>query len=85
MNPIFSLSPLKDPRWTWFVERNPKASVFHSLGWFQALNRTYGYAEVYRSLMANKYDDSNRINAIRMMGAAVSIACSITESGSCRP
>lgn len=37
------LDPLRDPRWSEFVEWHPNASVFHSTGWLQALRRTYGY------------------------------------------
>lgn len=45
-NSVFSLNPLQDPRWSDLVERNPKASVFHSLGWLQALHRTYNYTPI---------------------------------------
>jgi len=37
------LDPLRDPRWSEFVERHPDASVFHTTGWLEALRRTYGY------------------------------------------
>jgi hypothetical protein len=40
---VFSIDPLQDPRWEAFVERHPRASVFHSRGWLDALRRTYGY------------------------------------------
>lgn len=46
INSIFSLNPLQDSRWSELVEGNPKASVFHSLGWLQALHRTYGYTPI---------------------------------------
>jgi Acetyltransferase (GNAT) domain len=39
----FQLDPTKDARWSKFVERHPKASVFHTVGWLQTLQRTYGY------------------------------------------
>ncbi len=39
----FELDPLRDPRWSEFVEQHPDASVFHSTGWLEALRRTYGY------------------------------------------
>ncbi len=35
--------PLRDPRWADFVGRHPRASVFHTSGWLEALRRTYGY------------------------------------------
>jgi len=40
---VFVLDPLRDPRWSDFVERHPDASIFHSTGWLEALRRTYGY------------------------------------------
>lgn len=35
--------PLRDPRWLAFLERHPRASVFHTPDWLAALRRTYGY------------------------------------------
>ncbi len=40
------LDPIQDPRWMQLVERHPKASVFHSVGWLKALRETYGYEPV---------------------------------------
>lgn len=37
------LDPLRDPRWSEFIERHPDASIFHSTAWLEALRRTYGY------------------------------------------
>jgi len=42
----YQLDPTSDRRWTDFVERHPKASVFHTVGWLKALRRTYGYEPV---------------------------------------
>jgi len=42
----YQLDPLKDPRWAALVETHPKASVFHTVGWLEALQRTYGYYPV---------------------------------------
>jgi len=42
----YQLDPTQDPRWTEFVERHPGASVFHTVGWLEALKRTYGYEPV---------------------------------------
>jgi len=39
----FQLDPTKDARWSRFVELHPKASVFHTVGWLQTLQHTYGY------------------------------------------
>ena len=43
---VYSLNPLADPRWAGFVQRQPRASVFHSTGWLEALRRTYGYEPI---------------------------------------
>jgi len=45
---VRAFNPLTDDRWSAFLERHPRASVFHSRPWLEALCRTYGYrAEVY--------------------------------------
>ena len=44
--PVYTLDPLRDPRWPDFLERHPSASVFHSPGWLEALRRTYGYEPI---------------------------------------
>ncbi|MGA7795783.1 MAG: GNAT family N-acetyltransferase [Candidatus Acidiferrales bacterium] len=43
---VRTLDPLVDQRWTEFLERHPQASVFHTPGWLQALQFTYGYKPV---------------------------------------
>src|SRR5260370_13705272 len=43
---VDQIDPTKDMRWGRLVERHPKASVFHMVGWLQALQRTYGYQPV---------------------------------------
>jgi hypothetical protein len=43
---LYSLDPLSDPRWAALVERNPRASVFHSTKWLRALRDVYGYEPV---------------------------------------
>jgi len=42
----YQLDPTKDARWAELVERHPNASVFHTVGWLEALKRTYGYEPV---------------------------------------
>jgi CelD/BcsL family acetyltransferase involved in cellulose biosynthesis len=37
------LDPLQDSRWNDFVAQHPRASVFHTNAWLEALRRTYGY------------------------------------------
>lgn len=43
---MYTLDPLVDPRWSEFLQRHPDASVFHTIGWLRALQRTYGYEPV---------------------------------------
>jgi hypothetical protein len=40
------LDPLAGTRWDDLLERHPRASVFHSRGWLEALRRTYGYEPI---------------------------------------
>jgi hypothetical protein len=42
----YQLDPTQDPRWAELVEKHPNASVFHTVGWLQALRRSYGYEPV---------------------------------------
>jgi CelD/BcsL family acetyltransferase involved in cellulose biosynthesis len=49
------IDPLKDRRWDEFVSQHPRASVFHSSAWLEALSRTYGYQPVaYTTSAAGK-------------------------------
>ena len=41
--PVYQVHPLRDPRWAELVDRHPHSSVFHTVSWLRALNRTYGY------------------------------------------
>lgn len=43
---LYQIDPLQDARWADLVERHPKASVFQTVGWLRALQRTYGYRPV---------------------------------------
>ncbi len=43
---FFQVDPLHDARWTEFVTHHPRASIFHSAGWLDALQRTYGYCPI---------------------------------------
>lgn len=40
---VEDIAPLRDARWPEFVSRHPNASVFHTRGWLQALQCTYGF------------------------------------------
>src|SRR5215469_16743428 len=42
----YQLDPTQDQRWSEFVERHPKASIFHTVGWLKTLRHTYGYEPV---------------------------------------
>jgi Acetyltransferase (GNAT) domain len=44
---VFQLDPLIDPRWSDLAVSHPNASVFHSVGWLNALQKTYGYAPLF--------------------------------------
>jgi len=37
------IDPIGDDRWTQLLERQPQASVFHTVPWLEALRCTYGY------------------------------------------
>jgi hypothetical protein len=43
---VYQIDPITDPRWAELVDRHPKASVFHTVGWLRALKRTYDYEPV---------------------------------------
>src|SRR5215472_17039235 len=53
---IHAIDPLRDLRWAEFVERHPRASVFHTPGWLKALRRTYGYEPVVYTTSSPKAD-----------------------------
>ena len=40
---VYVVDPLTDPRWNEFCDQHPRASVFHTRGWLNALRITYGY------------------------------------------
>jgi CelD/BcsL family acetyltransferase involved in cellulose biosynthesis len=40
---IRQLDPLRDPRWTPFLQAHPHSSIFHTVAWLKALRATYGY------------------------------------------
>lgn len=39
----YVIDPMQDPRWTRFVEKQSRASVFHTKDWLRALFKTYNY------------------------------------------
>ena len=44
--PVYTLDPLRDPRWPAFLARRSDASVFHTREWLDCLRRTYAYEPV---------------------------------------
>ena len=43
---IRTLDPLIDPAWRDLVQRDPRATAFHTPEWMDALRRTYGFAPI---------------------------------------
>lgn len=43
---IHQIRPIEDPRWRVFVANHPRASMFHSVEWLEALRRTYRFKPV---------------------------------------
>ncbi len=43
---MYQLNPISDQRWSDFLNRHPHARVFHTPGWLQALQRTYGFLPI---------------------------------------
>ena len=43
---VWTINPLLDNRWSEFVDRHPNSSVFHTIGWLNALRITYGYEPI---------------------------------------
>jgi hypothetical protein len=43
---VYEIDPTQDRRWDDFLEAHPRASTFHTRGWLQALQQTYGYVPV---------------------------------------
>jgi len=43
---VYEIDPTRDSRWDEFLETHPDASIFHTRGWLEALQRTYGYVPV---------------------------------------
>jgi hypothetical protein len=58
---VHCFHPLTDSRWDTFVQAHPKACVFHSSEWLDALNRTYGYEVVAYTTSADKQQLDNAV------------------------
>jgi hypothetical protein len=44
--PAYRFDPLNDSRWEDFLQRHPRASLFHSSAWLSALRETHGYEAI---------------------------------------
>jgi hypothetical protein len=58
---LYQVEPLKDSRWAKFLEMQPRASVFHSRAWLQALSRSYGYQSIAYTTSPPEEDLQNGI------------------------
>src|SRR5271157_538404 len=43
---VHEIDPTRDERWDEFLQKHADASIFHTRGWLQALQRTYDYKPV---------------------------------------
>src|SRR6185295_8609350 len=43
---VWAIDPLRDDRWPGLIALHQNASVFHTRGWLNALQTTYGYEPV---------------------------------------
>ncbi len=57
----YQIDPLTDSRWLDLLDHHPRASVFHTRGWLEALRRTYGYQPVVFTTCAPDTSLSNGI------------------------
>ncbi len=55
----YQIDPIRDPRWTAFVSSHIRASVFHTVPWLRALQRTYGYQPVVLTTSPEKGELKN--------------------------
>ena len=63
---VYTLNPLQDARWQYFVDRHPQGSVFHGIGWVEALSRTYGYEPVVYSTSSPTEELTNGVVLCRV-------------------
>jgi len=43
---VYEIDPTADERWEELLQNHPRASIFHTRGWLEALKKTYGYTPV---------------------------------------
>ena len=56
---IREVDPIGDPAWSELVARHPRATIFHTRGWLEALKRTYGYEPLAFTTSSNTEAPSN--------------------------
>ena len=66
---VHHLDPIRDPRWAELLQRHPRASVFHTPGWLDALRRTYGYEPVVYTTSAPRAELTNGLVFCRVRSA----------------
>jgi CelD/BcsL family acetyltransferase involved in cellulose biosynthesis len=49
---LYRIDPLRDGRWASFLATHPRACVFHTPSWLEAIRRTYGYQPVVHTTSA---------------------------------
>lgn len=57
----YQLDPTRDPRWAKLVATHQKSSVFHTVPWLVALERTYGYKPVVFTTSSSEEELKNGI------------------------
>jgi hypothetical protein len=43
---LYQVDPIRDPRWSRFLQGYSRASAFHTAAWHEALSRTYAYESI---------------------------------------
>ncbi len=60
---VYQINPLQDPRWNEFLLSHPRASIFHTPGWLEALRHTYGYEPIVLTTSAPSAELRNGLAA----------------------
>jgi hypothetical protein len=56
---VHAIDPLRDVRWSRFIQAHPDGSIFHTTAWLQALGETYGYQPIAYIDSASEKEISN--------------------------
>jgi len=83
---IYCIDPSKDERWKQFLQAHPRASIFHTPEWLNALRTTYGYAPVVLTTSAANQPLTNGIPYCRIQSWITgSRLVSVPFSDHCEP